>query len=135
MSATETLASDLIQPPRAGQCANVAVSTVAIAVDLRLVGNQTPNLASATSKVGAQQRYVTIFADGADLGVIFGATLASISGGNVPALATLGTNVPGVCGRIPNGQERSYYVAAGTDVFVGIVGSAAGFARITPSSP
>jgi L-cysteine desulfidase len=135
MSATETLASDMIQAPRAAQCANLAVTTTAIAVDLRLVGNQTPNMAAATGKVGTQQRFVTIYADGADLGVIFGPTSASVSGANVPALATVGTNVAGVCARIPVGQERSYYVMAGTDVWVGVVGSAAGSVRITPSSP
>ena len=86
---------------------------------------------------------VTILADGQDLGVIFGPTLASISGPNAPLLTAVGALTNGVyanaiqtCHRIPSGQERRYNTQQGIDLWVGIVAATStGFVRIFQSSP
>ena len=60
---------------------------------------------------------------------------------NAPVLATTGTvvsgayvAVPGVCWRIPAGNERRYLLQIGQDNYMGFVGSAAGIIRIAQSS-
>ncbi len=135
MSSTEEMAAAYILPPRAGQNTAITVSAVAASQDLRLCGVQVPAAASYASKVGFQGRYVTLHADGADVGFVFGPTSASVTGANAPVLATVGVNVAGVCERLSNGERLQYYVAAGTDVFIGFVATGAGVLRILASSP
>jgi hypothetical protein len=134
MSSTETLASDNITPPVAGQVTALAVTTTASTLDLRTCGNQTPNMASGAAKVGLVGRYVTFYADGGDVGIIFGATSASVATTNAPALATQGTNATGACVRIANGAEKAWLVPSGTP-WIGVVGSASCTLRIVASSP
>jgi hypothetical protein len=86
--------------------------------------------------------YVTIFADGADLGIIVGQTLASVSGGAAPALAAVGTlsatggytGATGTCHRIPSGTSERYLTQIGQDNFLGVVASATGTCRVFQSS-
>ena len=133
---TQTNLSDYILPPRAGFLTAITVSVAAGSQDLRLCGIQLFNSSNtANSKPGFQGKYITLFADGADVGVIFGQTLASVTGANAPVLATTGVDVAGVCWRIANGGKESYLIAAGYDVFIGFVGSAGGVLRIAASSP
>lgn len=127
---------EYVMPPRAGQLTSVAVSAVAGSLDMRQLGNQTVDTKQQiTSTVGLPGRYVTFFADGADVYVTFGPTNASVTGANAPVAATNGINGVGVGSKIPSGQNRRWLLAVGTDLFIGFVASAAGQLRIEPSSP
>lgn len=147
-----------IRLPLAGGVLNTSVSAVAIVVNLASAGGpatqsagNSANLPPTSASVGIAVpgtvqaptilqpsgfvgRWIDIYADGADLGIVAGPTNASVSGANAPALATTGTAVgAGQCMRIPNGFWRTYFVTADT-AFLGIVASAAGTARICASS-
>jgi hypothetical protein len=147
-----------IQPPRAfvsggggqGQVAVLAVSATPIAIDLTRGFNPVypPTTGLGSVAQGAKplittRNYLTISADtGADVGVIFGPSVAAVSGGNAPVLATTGslvsnvyTGVAGTCWRIPAGTSQRFLCAQGVDNAVGIVGSGAGVVRIYQSSP
>lgn len=140
-----------VSPPRAsnqgliGEVAAIAVSAVAGVLDVRTVAAQVYSAASADGNqmLGLVGQYITIEADGADLGITFGPTLASVTGAHVPALAGVGTvNGSGVyteantvCYRIPNGQERRFLLQKERDLFLGFVGSAAGTMRLFQSVP
>jgi hypothetical protein len=125
-----------------GQVAVLAVSAVAIAVDLtkgfsQLAYNQVKG-ADPTSPI---RNCLTITAD-EDVGVIFGPTLASVTGGNVPVIATSGTltgntytGAAGTCFVIPANQGMRFLLQAGRDNFVGIVAAAGGQVRMYQSSP
>lgn len=97
-----------------------------------------PNIAE-----GAIGNYITIYADGADVGIIVGATAASVSGGAAPVLSAVGTisgsgtyqGATGTCHRIPAGQERRYHTQLNRDSFLGYVGGASGTMRIYQSNP
>jgi hypothetical protein len=137
-----------VSPPRVagiGQILTVATSATAGVVSLAVLFNPVYNITSAQANVtaGVTGNYITIFADTADVGVLFGTTVGSVTGANVPVLATVGT-VSGVgvytpavgsCYRIPAGQERRYLVQATEDLFLGFVGSTTGVMRLFQSSP
>ena len=100
--------------------------------------------ARTTSTTGAVDSYLTIQADGADLGIIVGAALADVTGGNAPALATVGAvtanvypvaGVAGCCLRIPTGTSVRLKLDRNRDNFLGYVASAAGTMRLYQSSP
>jgi hypothetical protein len=85
-------------------------------------------------KPGFVGHFCTFFADGADVGVVFGPTLASVNGGNAPNLATQGNaGTAGACFRIPSGQALRFAVL-GDHRFLGFVGSGNGTLRIAISS-
>ncbi len=93
---------------------------------------------------GLTNNYVTIFADGVDLGVIVGLTAASVSGTTgAPVLATVGSlsgsgtyqGATGTCYRIKSNTKERFLMQPTTDLFMGIVASATGTARIYQSSP
>lgn len=144
-----------ISPPRAfaaagvpGQLVVVAVSVAPGAIDLtKLLFGLAYNATSAQAGQanGAVGNELTIESDtGADLGIIFGPTLGSVTGANAPVLATVGTlnasgiytPVTGVCYRVfagPTGVAR-FLTAPTQDLFMGFVGSAAGVMRTYQSS-
>jgi len=148
-----------VTPPRqlsatgVGQEMAVTVSSTAQVVNLQLLFDQAYNAGFAqTSQQQAQNiggpsgvtgNYITIYADGADLGIIVGVSLAAVTSPNSPALATVGTlsgsgtyqGATGACHRIPSGAERRYLVQAGYDNFLAVVGSVTGTMRLYQSSP
>lgn len=144
MQTEATRQSDFIRPPRAGQVANVTVSTSPASQDLSLIGYLVMDMSNMDKEPAAAQtlpnaygligHYITIYADGADLGVLFGATQAAVTTTNAPVFATTGVNVAGACMRIPAGQERCFKITE-SDRWLGVVGSAGGTARICQSSP
>ena len=143
-----------ISPPRAytvagvpGMLVVVAVSTVAAALDLTKLNfglaYSATDARTAQGNLGVVGNELTIWTDtGADLGIIVGPTLASVTGANVPVLATVGTvnangiytAVTGACFRVPAASSVRFLTAPGQDLFLGFVGSAAGIARIFQSS-
>lgn len=85
--------------------------------------------------------FVEIYADGGDVGVVFGSTAASVTAGNAPSLTAAGsvtsneyTGTAGTCHRIPSGQSERFLTQVGQDNFLAWVGAAAGFIRIHQSS-
>jgi len=143
--------ADFQSPPRAyhangpeGQVAALAVSATAIAVDLTQGFSQGPYDGTKGGYRGPEtptQNYLAIISD-VDVGVIFGPTLASISGGNAPAIATTGSlssnayvGAAGTCFVIPAGTLMKFLLQPTLDKFVGIVGSEAGVVRLYQASP
>lgn len=138
-----------VSPPRAGSgvgsLAVLATSAVAAALSLASVGTQTANVSSAATSQGlngAVGQYITIKAVTTDCGIVFGPTVASVTGGNVPVLATVGTLtgnnytvVTGVCYRVLAGQEVRYLLQPGVDLFLGFVSTGAGQIEIFQSNP
>lgn len=142
-----------VSPPRAhqspvvvGESMVLATSTTASALDLGSAPVPSPptsgGSAQSSQLQGAVGHYITVFADTADVGLIFGPSLASVTAGNAPALASNGSVTSGVytpgtgtCHRIPAGQERRFQLLMGQDRFMGFVGSAAGQMRVYQSSP
>jgi hypothetical protein len=86
---------------------------------------------------------IDVFADAADIGVVFGSTAALVSGsGVVPSLTAAGTISGGVytaaaqvCMRIASGTYRRYFTQVGVDKYIGWVGAGTGYIRIVQSSP
>jgi hypothetical protein len=106
-----------------------------------------PNFSNAWAQQGAQEcagivgQYVTILADVVDGGIIFGPTVASVSGGNAPSLAALGTVTAGAytisgteCFRIPVNTTVRFVLQPSVDLFMGYVGGTGGILRIYQSS-
>ena len=148
---------DEIRLPRSGSVLVLAVSVVAISIDLANAGapatesagfaGNLPNAGgrseansqtggggaaapSALQPQGYAGHWIDIFADAADLGIISGPTLASVTGGNVPALATVGNaGTAGTCMRLASGSKTPYWVTP-DDRFLGVVGAGNGFIRI-----
>ena len=140
-----------ICPPRAsnkgqvGGMVAVAVTTGTGVIDLTKLLAQAKNLATNGGRQagGVVGQFITIEADGADVGIVFGKAIADVTGGNAPSLTAVGTvdasgiytDAAGICFRIPSGQNISVRPQLKTDLFLGFVGSAAGFLRIFQSSP
>jgi hypothetical protein len=85
---------------------------------------------------------ISFYADGADVGIITGSTLASVTGGNVPVLATAGsitggvyTGAAGTCWRILQSTSIRVMTQVGTDLYLAFVGSGTGNLRLYQSSP
>jgi hypothetical protein len=125
-----------------GQAAALAVSGTAIAVDLTRGFSQ----AAYDGTKGANPKsptdnYLAIIAD-VDVGIIFGPTLASVSGANAPVIATTGTlssnvyvGAAGTCFVLPADFGMKFLLQPALDKFVGIVGASAGTVRIYQISP
>jgi hypothetical protein len=99
--------------------------------------------APAAGPVGAVGSYLTIEADGCDLGIVTGLTQASVTVSNAPNLATAGIvagdgtyiGFGSCCHRIFNGTERRYRLQVGQDNFLGVVASnGTGLCRMYVSS-
>lgn len=147
-----------VQPPRTGLIGVYAVTTSPAVVNMTTgtgiftsaslafpqtlpdQGSQSPTLnagpAAGTfeSPKGFIGQWVDIFADGSDVGYVFGPTNASVSGGNAPVLATTGNpGTAGACMRITSGTAKTYYIKP-DDAFMGYVGAGTGNLRIAISS-
>jgi hypothetical protein len=133
-------------PPRVagtiGQLGAVTVSATAAYLNLALYSQIAEGGAGTAQGVGANSLQfgvtwaeLSIFALTASLGIVFGSTAASVSGANVPAIATVGTITAGVYS-LPGSGNPGWPIAAGswqrfliqgtTDLFMGFVGSGAG---------
>lgn len=114
---------DNITAPIAGLLSAFAVTATAGAQDLSKCGQQkSSNVDAGASQLGLVNSYVELQADGGDVYVCFGATLAAVSAGNVPNPATTGVNAAGACVKIPNGTSRNVRLTTGTQ-FMGYVTS------------
>jgi hypothetical protein len=145
-----------------GQVAVFQVGTAGKVLDLtKLTFGEVTDLQQAMTAnllgPGVEQDYITIEADGQDLGIVFGPTLASVTGANVPSLTAYGsvdgngiyTGVSGTCFRLfasnairvipcngptPAASALKPNVYQG-DQFMGLVMGATGTVRIYQSSP
>lgn len=128
-------------PP--GQVVAITVSAVAAALDLRAGFSQAaPNRTTGDDPKQVTRNFVTVECD-VDLAVIFGQTLALVTAGNVPAIATVGTvNASGVYTPAAAGTAFVIYAKQPTrlllqdtlDLFMGFVASGAGTLRLYQSS-
>jgi hypothetical protein len=159
MDSIEVRKFSYLSPPRAfgaagppGQVMVIPVTTAAAYLSLsgstfgvQYAAGLPQNVTGVNAPAGAPQGlmgvYITIFADGADLGIIVGSTAALVSAGNAPVLANAGsvtagvyTGTAGTCHRIISGTERRYLTQIGQDIFLGYVGSTTGNMRIFQSS-
>lgn len=148
-----------IRLPTAGQCSVKATSAVAASVDLGAAGSPpaenaafganipkggSQSVANSTSGGGTVQaitvnnpegfigKWIDIYADAQDIGIIAGPTQASVTSGNAPVLAN-NDGSAGTCFRIAAGTYRSYYVDPDRR-WLGYVGAGNGQMRIAPSS-
>lgn len=126
-----------------GQAAAFAVSATATYVDLtKGISQAALDLQrSGQDPKSTGRNYLTIVSD-VDIGVVFGPTTASVTGGNAPVLATVGTlssgvytGAAGTCFLVPAKTPQRFLPAPGVDNFLGVVGSGAGTCRIYQSSP
>lgn len=137
-----------------GQVAVITVSSVSQTINLQTVVNPPNyNAAGADSQGGlgspagqargAVGHFLTIFADGQDLGIIVGLTSAVVSGGAAPDLSKLGTitasgtyqSATGTCYRVKANTSVRYRLQEEKDNYLGIVAAATGTARFYTSSP
>lgn len=89
---------------------------------------------------GVTDNYITIFADGADIGIVCAVNQLLANAVSLTAKGSLSSTggyqgATGVCHRIPSGDERRYYVQQGVDVWLGFIGSATGTMRLYQSNP
>lgn len=141
--------ADFQTPPRAfeadgheGQVAVLAVTTTAIAVDLTQGFSQAAyDRTRGKDPKSPSNNYLAIISDVA-VGVIFGPTLASVTSGNVPAIATTGSlssnvyvGVAKTCWLIPASTGMKFLLQPALDKFIGIVGSGNGVVRLYQISP
>ncbi len=162
-----------VSPPRAygptgpvGQVVDIPVSATAQYLDLGALtfgliygagdgpppyssqgAGATPGSSSGAGGPGVKGYYITIYADGTDIGIILGATAASVSGGGAPVMNQTGSvggtgiyaGATGTCYRIPAGQERRYKLQVGLDNYLGFIGAGTpgvtGTIRIYQSTP
>ena len=146
--------SDFRTAPRAnvangpqGQVAVLAVSAVAIAVDLSQgISQPAKNLSFSGQDPKTPTRNAISISSDVDIGVIFGPSLAAVSGGNAPVIANNGTltgntytGAAGTCWvvKAANGNTDSvrFVLQPGLDVFMGVVATGAGKVRFYQSSP
>ena len=127
--------ADNILAPTAGEISNITVSAVAGSVDLTTIGPQTePDGNTKRRDPGMSGHYMSIYADGVDVYVLFGKDSASVTGSNAPVIATTGSNAAGCCIKIPNGQERQLRPSVGIHRFMGYIASGNGTMRVWRSS-
>lgn len=128
-------------PP--GQVVAITVSAVAAALSLITgISQAVFNRQTGDDPVQVVRNYVTIECD-VDLAIVFGATLASVTVGNVPVIATVGTvngsgvytPAAGTAFVLYAKQPRRFLLQNGTDLFMGFVASGAGTLRLYQSSP
>ena len=113
---------DLPHAPRikrqVGGMVAVAVTTGTGVLDLTKLLAQAQNLATNGGRQagGIDGQFITIEADGADVGIVFGKAIADVTAGNAPSLTAVGTkcdasgiytDAAGICFRIPSGQNIS----------------------------
>jgi hypothetical protein len=126
-----------------GQVAAFAVSGTATYVDMTQgISQAARDMAKSGQDPKSPTRNYLAIVSNVDLGVMFGPTAASVTAGNVPALATVGalasgvyTGAAGTCFLIPANTPHRFLLQEGVDLFLGIVASGAGTCRIYQSSP
>jgi len=145
---------DFVNPPRnygptgpVGQVLVATVSPTAQYLNLQLVVNPPPfSLANSLqgqirpNAPGLTENFITIYADGFDLGVVVGISADDVSGASLTAKGTItasGTyqGATGVVWRIPSGSQERFLMQPGQDKFLGVVGSVTGTIRLYQSSP
>ena len=155
---------DFVSAPRAygptggtgapGQVVAATVSPLPQVINLVLLTNSNrvydasvDGLSNQIRNGGVTNNYVTLFADGCDLGIIVGPSIAAVGGpqatGAAPVLATVGaltasgtySQATGACWRIPSGTKERLLLQPGIDLFLGVVASATGTLRLYQSSP
>ncbi len=137
MTIHATVASDTILGPRAGTVACFAVTTSAASQDIRaLAPSGRDGAAAGWAGVASEGRFFEFHADGADVYFILGqgTTNAGVTGANAPVIATTGVSGAGIPKKLVKDQPQSFYLIPGVDNWIGFIGSAAGYLRITPSS-
>jgi hypothetical protein len=135
-------------PPRVaaqiGQAGAVTVSATAGVLSLAAYSQQPEGGAGTAQTIGANSLQfgvtwseLSIYALTASLGIVFGPTIASVTGANAPAIATVGTlNGSGIYTPPASSIPVAWPIAAGTwqrfliqgtqDLFMGFVASGAG---------
>jgi hypothetical protein len=151
---------DFVSAPRAygptggtgapGQVVAATVSPSPQYINLQLLTNanrvydaSVDGLSNQVRNGGLTNNYITLFADGCDLGIIVGPSVASVASGAAPVLATVGSigasgvynAATGACYRIPSGTKERILLQPGLDLFLGVVASATGTLRLYQSSP
>jgi hypothetical protein len=126
-------------PPSSAASAVLSASGTAAHFDLRTAGPQAPNASvSGQDATGLPGHVCTFHADGDDVYVNFGSTLASVSSGNAPSPTATGANSAGNCRKLVKDQPERFYLRPGPngDLFVGYVtASSTGTLRIFQESP
>jgi hypothetical protein len=118
------------------------VSTTPVTINLKVLV-QTPYDASqeqSSQPAGVLDNYITIFADGADIGIVVGISQLLVGTVSLSAQGTVSatggySGATGVCHRIPAGAERRYLMQNSQDNWLGVVGSATGTVRLFQSNP
>lgn len=141
--------NDFTTAPRAfvaaglqGQVAVLAVSTTAIAVDLTQGFAQAAvNGTTGSDPKTPTRNCLTIQAD-VDIGIVFGANVAAVSGANAPVIANNGTlttntytGAAGTCWVVKANTPFRITTQPGPDNALGIVATGVGKVRIYQSSP
>lgn len=148
MESEQTRQLNFVEPPLAGNGFAVAcVASTASSIDLGTIDNQSKDPTQNDKlKTGAQDAFVTIVVDGVvPIYVIFGANAAAVTGGNAPAIATVGTNAAGICfplyptaatgpGNNGPGGYR-FRIRKGYNSVMGFISSGTPTLRIFKSSP
>jgi len=145
---------DFVNPPRnygptgpVGQVLVATVSPTAQKINLQVVVNPPPfSLANSLGgqkppgATGVVNNYVTIYADGCDLGVVVGVDSDAVSGASLTAKGTISATgsyvgATGTVYRIPSGSKERFLMQVGQDNWLGVVGSVTGTIRLYQSSP
>lgn len=128
-----------------GQVMAARVSPVAQTVNLELVVNPpmpnraTTNTQGVTQK-GVLENFITIYADGADLYIVFSRDAAKVASPSPTAFGTItgsGTyqGVTGACWIVKNGESMRLVPRQGQDKYMGVAASATGAIRMYMSNP
>jgi hypothetical protein len=147
--------SDEILPPIVGTISVLNANTTGQTQDLSLCGNQSLDMRNAdalpvsgaaafagsatpvtagTSFGGQIGRFCEIFADGGDIGVMFGANAAVLGGSNVVSLSAAGVNAAGAALRIPSGTYRTFVIHAAARFMGYIAASGTANVRVVATS-
>jgi hypothetical protein len=149
-----TIKANKITPPRAhnattpqpGEPFRIAALLTAQAVNLAALFQQpvTPAITN-NERHGVTDNCITVLGDGSDLYFITGPTLASVSGGNAPSIAAVGTlnsgtgvytPAAGVCYHMTSGIKERFQLEFPTDSWMGFISVAStGTVQISQSSP
>lgn len=131
----------VLQTTTTASYVSLAAATFGLTYSAEYVQQVSGTNAPTGQPVGLVGCFVTVYADTANVGIIFGQTAASVSGFNAPNLASFGTvangvytGVAGTCAVIPAGMSKRYLTQIGQDLFLGFVGASAGLIRINQSS-
>lgn len=127
------------------------VTNVAASQDLGVLGPTTRDVSDLLRDIiapteraqgpGLLNRYVRFKAIGTTVGIIFGAAVGEVTGGNVPVLAATGAtqvngsaaNASGLCYQLLPGDKEDYWISTSVR-FLGFIGAGNGQLIVCPSS-